>query len=252
MAGLDLDEARAERIVPRSTSREIRLQQYFMGKGVGAEAASELAGLSGIYRHARGDRTVASGPFMEIVASGIVTDGRRLWGAEWWLGDLDVFREPMRGRLSRSRYEFVSPGRTIRIPREVMRSWAMRDLSVQRLLHQVLTDRFDILDGVYGLDHRTPLSRLAQLLLYLSFRSPDLVKLRLIPGRDDVLYGPTQRHLADALGVSLATVEKGMSQLRKNHILASSGKGRANRAYTIINLDLLTIVANGGTMPPLE
>jgi hypothetical protein len=41
---------------------------------------------------------VANGPFMEIVASGIVTDGRRLWGAEWWLGDLDVFREPMRGR----------------------------------------------------------------------------------------------------------------------------------------------------------
>ncbi|MFC8765964.1 helix-turn-helix domain-containing protein [Streptomyces sp. NPDC057193] len=126
-----------------------------------------------------------------------------------------------------------------------MRSWAMRDLSVQRMLHQVLAERYRIHETVYGVDQRSTLARLAQLLRYLAHRRDVLAESRLIPKDEDILHGPTQKELADALGLSLASVEKNMSVLRKNGILASTGKGRANRVYNILRPELLQAVAHG-------
>ncbi|OKJ52720.1 hypothetical protein [Streptomyces sp. CB02261] len=46
-------------------------------------------------------------------------------------------------------------------------------------------------------------------------------------------------------GAQLTSVEKNMSVLRKNGILASTGKGRANRVYNILRPELLQAVAHG-------
>lgn len=229
-------------------NREVRLRQYFMTKGVGTEAAHELGAASELHRHTRGVMTVNHGPFIEIMLAGVVTDrDQRLWGSDWWLGDINMFRESQRS--SRMAYEFVSISRTIRIPREVLRSWAMRDLSVQRMLHEAMAHRFEVLEAVYGLDHRPPPSRVAALLLYLLDRSSSARQAGVIQMPDDVLHGPTQRHMAVALGLSLATVEKCLSLMRKSHVLKPSGRGRAHRSYVILNPELLAAVAQGAALP---
>lgn len=231
---------------PRRSGMEVRLTRYFTLQGVGAEAAAALAAGSFMQINHPGDRMGAR-KYVDIVLSGVVAEDNRLWASGWWLGDLDVFRETPQV-YSRSSTEFLCPTWTIRIARDVLRSWAMRDLSVQRMLHQILVYRFQLHDVVYGLDQRSTLARLARLMDYLAHRSDDLDRARLLPPGHDTLYGPTQKHLADALGLSLASVEKSMSVLRKHGVLASSGKGRANRAYAILMPDLLRAVAHGHTL----
>ncbi|WP_327174924.1 hypothetical protein OG599_06145 [Streptomyces sp. NBC_01335] len=229
-------------IRPRRAGVEVRLTRYFHSKGVGVEAAAALAGSSRLHRHARQSGTLDRNA-IEIVVSGVASEGGRLWGPERWLGDIDLFREF--STVVRLWVDFLCTTRTIRIPRDVLRSWAMRDLSVQRMLNQSLVHQLRIHDMVYGLDARPTASRLAQLIHYLAHQAPDLEEARLLPFAEGRLHGPTQKHLADALGVSLASIEKSMSHLRTIGALASSGKGRANRAYTILDADLLHLVATG-------
>lgn len=240
------DSSDVAELRPRRSGMEVRLTKYFTLQGVGAEAAAALAAGSFIHRNPPGTRMGARG-YVDIVVSGVVAEGERLWAGGWWLGDLEVFRETPHA-YSRWPTEFLCSTWTIRIARDVLRSWAMRDLSVQRMLHQVLTERFHLHDIVYGLDQRPTLARLAQLMYYLAHRPNHLDEARLLPPGRDMLHGPTQKHLADALGLSLASVEKNMSILRKHGILASSGKGRANRAYAILKPDLLQVVAYGRTL----
>ncbi|MFF3843405.1 Crp/Fnr family transcriptional regulator [Streptomyces sp. NPDC001930] len=223
----------------------MRLYRYFGMLGVGGTAATALAVGSFLHLQAAGPlRTSRRAGYVDIVISGVVAEGDRLWGSEWWLGDLDVFRETP-GTAARPRIDVLGPAWILRVDRDVLRSWAMRDLSVQRMLHQVLAERYRILETVYGVDQRTTLARVAQLLQYLARRRDVLDAARLVPKDEDVLHGPTQKHLADALGLSLASVEKCMSVLRKHSVLASTGKGRANRAYNILRPELLQAVAHG-------
>ncbi|MEU7515880.1 helix-turn-helix domain-containing protein [Streptomyces sp. NPDC042898] len=236
---LDSVEVRA----PRSGT-EMRLARYFGMLGVGGTAAAALAAGSFVHLHSPGVLRVSRRPgYVDIVISGVVAEGDRLWGSEWWLGDLDVFRESLAN--STPRIDVLGPAWFLRIDRDVLRSWAMRDLSVQRMLHQVLAERYRILETVYGVDQRSTHARLAQLLQYLARRRDVLDAARLVPKDEDVLQGPTQKHLADALGLSLASVEKCMSVLRKHGVLASTGKGRANRVYNILRPELLQAVAHG-------
>lgn len=229
---------------PRS-GMEVRLTRYFGMLGVGGTAAAALAAGSFVHLHYPGTLRSSRRPgYVDIVISGVVAEGDRLWGSEWWLGDLDVFRD-VPSTTTRSRIHVLGPAWLLRIDRDVLRSWAMRDLSVQRMLHQVLVERYRILETVYGVDQRSTLARLAQLLQYLARRRDVLDAARLVPKDEDVLQGPTQKHLADALGLSLASVEKCMSVLRKHGVLASTGKGRANRAYNILRPELLQAVAHG-------
>ncbi|MFF3735513.1 Crp/Fnr family transcriptional regulator [Streptomyces sp. NPDC002476] len=224
----------------RSGSVGVRLEQYFQSKGVAAEAAAALAGSSTLFRHARETGPVDRNA-VEIILSGVAFDEGRLWGPGRWLGDLDMFS----GSVARSLTEFLCTTWTIRIPRDVLRSRAMRDLSVQRMLTQVLLDHLRVHDVVYGLDFRPTTARLAQLIHHLAHQDPDLVQARILPFMEEPMHGPTHRHLAHALGVSLASIEKSMRHLRKAGALASLGKGRAKRAYTILDPDLLHVVASG-------
>ncbi|MFG3041863.1 Crp/Fnr family transcriptional regulator [Streptomyces sp. NPDC048330] len=232
---------------PRRSRMEVRLVSYFQALGVSVSAATMLASTSHVLAHQPGPLAIRRGAgYVDVIIAGVVADERRrLWASEWWLGDLDVFRETP--ALSRPRYEILSDTWTLRIDREVLRSLAMRDLTVQRMLHHVLTNRLGVHDTVYGVDQRTTLARVAQLLQYLVRRRDVLDSAHLVSRTDDVLQGPTQKDLADALGLSLASVEKSMSLLRKHHVVACTGKGRANRAYRVLRHDLLQAAAHGIT-----
>ncbi|MFJ9810720.1 Crp/Fnr family transcriptional regulator [Streptomyces sp. NPDC101158] len=230
---------------PLRNSVEVRLARYFGIQGVGAEAAAALAAASYLRSNAPGPYRVSTrNPHVDIIVSGVVAERSRLWAGEYWLGDLDVFRDPST-TFYRARAQFLCTTTTVHISREVLRSWALRDLSVQRMLHQVLTSQLRVQDIVYGMDTRTTLARVAQLLDYLAHRPDDFEEVRITQASERILHGPTQKDLADALGLSLASVEKSIGILRKHKILASAGKGRANRAYSILNPDLLESVANG-------
>jgi hypothetical protein len=252
----------------RGTARNslnLRISQFFMERGVGAGPAADLADVSYLhmydevrYHHWRNE-SQGSSSTIEVVVSGVVSaeqhsgvvPAARMWGPGWWLGDLDMFRESGRAR---SEFNFLSPGRTLRIPRDVLRSSAMRHLSVQRMLQNVLAERYDVLNEVYGLDGRPSLSRLAQLIVYLTKQPLGLRDLwptppDRLPGRETALQGPTQGQLAASLGLSQAAVEKCMRLLRKHGVLVASGPGRANRTYTIANVALLDHLASGFPLP---
>ncbi|MFJ8078861.1 Crp/Fnr family transcriptional regulator [Streptomyces sp. NPDC096176] len=229
---------------PRRSSVEVRLSQYFRAKGAGTDAAVALAGGSILHRHSS-DTAMTDRSYLEIIVSGVAAEGGRLWGPERWLGDLDMFRESATKTVMRPHTEFLCTTRTIRISREVLRSWAMRDLTVQRMINQALTYQLRVHDIVYGLDSRPTTARVAQLIHYLSHQAPDLDDARLVPFGAGQLHGPTQKDLALALGISLASVEKSMRYLRDIKVLSSSGSGRANRVYSILDPDMLHSIANG-------
>ncbi|MER5966775.1 hypothetical protein [Streptomyces sp. NPDC002057] len=230
---------------PRRSNVEVRLGRYFGLLGVGAEAAAALAAGSYLHRTPVG-RVRYSGrhSYVDIIMSGVVLEEQRLWAGEYWVGDLDIFREPTQG-YQRTVVDFLSSAWVIRISREVLRSWAVRDLTVQRMLYHVQTGRQDVMNIVYGLDQRSTLARVAQLLDYLGHTPHLLDEVGLLPRGGAVIHGPTQKHLADTLGLSLASVEKSMNLLRKHEILASAGGGRAHRTYRIEKPQLLGAVADG-------
>ncbi|MFF2779500.1 Crp/Fnr family transcriptional regulator [Streptomyces sp. NPDC058052] len=238
---------RAVTVRPRRSRMEVRLVSYFQALGVNVSSATMLASTSHVLAHQPGPLATRRGAgYVDVIIAGVVADERRrLWASEWWLGDLDVFRETP--AAARPRYEVLSDTWTLRIDREVLRSLAMRDLTVQRMLHHVLTNRLGVHDTVYGVDQRSTLARVAQLLQYLVRRRDVLDSVHLVSRTDDVLQGPTQKDLADALGLSLASVEKSMSLLRKHGVVACTGKGRANRAYRVLRHDLLQAAAHGIT-----
>ncbi|MDW4903585.1 Crp/Fnr family transcriptional regulator [Streptomyces californicus] len=230
---------------PRRSAVEVRIARYFGLLGVGAEAAAALAAGSFLHRTPAGRfRFTSRHSYVDIIVDGVVFEADRIWAGEHWVGELDVFRETPQP-FARTWVDYLCTTVTIRISREVLRSWAVRDLTVQRMLFQVLTDRQGVMNIVYGLDHRSTLARVAQLLDYLAHTPAFLEKVGLGFRGGATLHGPTQKHLADALGLSLTSVEKSMNLLRKHEILASVGGGRAHRTYSIKQPQLLEAVAQG-------
>ncbi|MGO4636371.1 Crp/Fnr family transcriptional regulator [Streptomyces sp. 2RAF24] len=226
-----------------------RMIRYFQQQGVNGTAAAALA--DGSYLHMAKPGFLKNprrgSGYIDVITSGVVSDGVRLWAGGTWIGDLDVFRDAP-ATVTHPQIETLCETTVLRIDRDVLRSWAMRDLSVQRMIYYVLNERLGVQEMVYGLDHRPTLARVAELIHYLARR---LQAFRAAPpgaprGEEDmVVQGPTQKDLADALGLSLASVEKSIGILRTHQVIASSGKGRANRSYTILDLDLLMAVGVG-------
>ncbi|WP_164286932.1 hypothetical protein [Streptomyces rochei] len=235
-------------VEPR-TSRTLQvLHHYFMTQGLTSEVAGELAELSRLQRHPRTAEPVLLGPrYIEFVMCGTILVNGRIWGGNYVLGNLDIFTEvPSIGK--RERVQFLAETRTIRIPREALRSRAVRDLSVVRMIHQRLMGYVTEFEWLYGTSPLAPVCRVARLLHYLSFqqeRGAEILTGVLDP---NIVQGPSQRDFSEALGLGLATVEKSVRALRVHHVLGSSTGTRTNRAYKINDHGLLRQIAAGATL----
>jgi CRP-like cAMP-binding protein len=107
--------------------------------------------------------------------------------------------------------------------------------------------RLHAAETVYGASRLSPLSRVAKLLLFLSdyvgyydTRRRNGERIVTI-ARDGLVEGPTQADLADALGLSRASVEKAMAALRDRKVLRQPhpGEHRTNRRYVITDREKL-------------
>ncbi|WP_435253522.1 hypothetical protein [Streptomyces tendae] len=125
---------------------------------------------------------------------------------------------------------------------------------VFRALAQASMMRLSTAENVYGTDRRSPVARVAALLHYLG-NSPDVVVERINHEttsirflRDGVVDGPAQVDIADALGISRASVEKALALLRDRGVLykVRRGEARTNRRYLIKEDRLLASIAYGG------
>ncbi|MFD9006993.1 Crp/Fnr family transcriptional regulator [Streptomyces sp. NPDC059582] len=111
--------------------------------------------------------------------------------------------------------------------------------------------RLHAAETVYGTRRQVrPATRVAALLLHLTEdwrRYQSGGKWRPIDsGVHDYVEGPTQVDIADALGISLSSVENALADLRREGALAkaSSGPGRTNRLYRITDPAVLKEVAS--------
>ncbi|MFJ8469930.1 Crp/Fnr family transcriptional regulator [Streptomyces swartbergensis] len=107
--------------------------------------------------------------------------------------------------------------------------------------------RLHAAETVYGASRLSPLSRVAKLLLFLSHYSGYYDTHRrdgqrvVAIARDGLVEGPTQADIADALGLSRASVEKTIAVLRGRGVLRQpqSGEHRTNRRYVIMDREKL-------------
>ncbi|MGW0188107.1 helix-turn-helix domain-containing protein [Streptomyces sp. NPDC003362] len=89
--------------------------------------------------------------------------------------------------------------------------------------------RLRTMEGVYGLSRRMAEAKVASLLLYLCDSNTSPAAPR------EVVEGPSQSDIADALGLSRAAVENALAELRMQGALKRQEPGarRTNRRYEI-------------------
>ncbi|MFM9625116.1 helix-turn-helix domain-containing protein [Streptomyces turgidiscabies] len=110
--------------------------------------------------------------------------------------------------------------------------------------------RSQITDRVYGANRLRPEARVARLLLHLAVNTEPIYRKKETGGRTvvgiasgGIVQGPTQRDLADALALGLATVEKVLSRFRDDGILDAGQASRVNRRYWITDREQLETIA---------
>ncbi|MDI3101854.1 hypothetical protein QJ054_32950 [Streptomyces sp. AN-3] len=125
---------------------------------------------------------------------------------------------------------------------------------VFRALAQMGMARLNVTEYVYGADRRPPVARVAGLLGYLGHQ-PEAIVVRgsqqvtyVKYVRDGLIAGPAQVDLADALGISRASVEKALAVLRDRGVLykVEPGEARTNRRYRIKDPLALASIAHVG------
>ncbi|MEU5583455.1 helix-turn-helix domain-containing protein [Streptomyces huasconensis] len=247
-AGYDMPGVSVE---PRSHRAMRVLQYYYLQQGLGHDVADELARFSQLYRH---QRSTESEPLnahhIEFVLFGTVLVNGRIWGGNYVLGNLDLFTDvPSVNRLEQ--VQFLSATRTVRIPRKALRSIAVRNLPVVRMVHQRLMTYVLEFEDIYGTDVCKPIHRVARLLFHLAYQQG--LGAEILSGALDpnIVTGPTQRDFANALGLGVSTVEKALKELREHKILADTSHGRMNRTYRILDAVQLRAVGLGATLPDL-
>ncbi|MFF4145955.1 Crp/Fnr family transcriptional regulator [Streptomyces sp. NPDC001698] len=113
--------------------------------------------------------------------------------------------------------------------------------------------RYHMTESLYGVSRRSPSSRVANLLLYLSLNNTtvrardEIGQLVVQHAPGGLVEGPTQADLADALALGRATVEKVLARLRDHGVLMKRlpGHHRTNRFYVIEDRDTLMEIARG-------
>ncbi|WP_055527492.1 Crp/Fnr family transcriptional regulator [Streptomyces alboniger] len=241
--------AGAGTVEPRSARALRVLQYYYLQQGLNHEVADELARFSMLYRHQRSaEPEPLNSHHVEFVLFGTVLVNGRIWGGNYLLGNLDLFTDvPSVNRLEQ--VQFLSATRTVRIPRKALRSVAVRNLSVVRMVHQRLMTYVLEFEDLYGTDACKPIHRVARLLFHLMYQQG--LGAKILSGALDphVVTGPTQRDFANALGLGVSTVEKSLKELREHEILADTSNGRMNRTYRILDPAELRAIGLGATLP---
>ncbi|APU38703.1 Crp/Fnr family transcriptional regulator [Streptomyces sp. NPDC056254] len=105
---------------------------------------------------------------------------------------------------------------TISVPMDRMRAMAETAPALMKAIGISVTDRIEATERIYNRHNLKAVKRLAGLLGHLVMHCA-------VPGRkyDFRLEGPSQSDLADALGLSIASVESAMKVLRKADIVIS-------------------------------
>ncbi len=236
-------------VEPRTARAQRVLQHYYLQQGLPHDVADEVARFSTLYRHQRSAEPEPLNPqYIEFVLFGTVLVNGRIWGGNYVLGNLDLFTDvPSVSRLEQ--VQFLSAARTVRIPRGALRSIAVRNLPVVRMIHQRLMTYVLEVEDIYGTDACKPLHRVARLLSHLAYQQD--LGAEILSGALDpnTVTGPTQRDFANALGLGVSTVEKSLKELREHKILADSSSGRTNRTYRILDPAKLRAVGLGASLP---
>ncbi|WP_055495734.1 Crp/Fnr family transcriptional regulator [Streptomyces sp. TP-A0356] len=183
----------------------------------------------------------------------------RLWRGGAVFGDDDVVRSALRAdaKLYRNSYlTFLSETRTLLIPKDKLRSLAMAEPTTALMLARIGMERAQVVERLYTSNRKSSASRVAALLDYLAGESTVMRaqtvenedrQLVVKPMRNAVVDGPTQTDISEALTLGRATVERAITQLRKEGALLHFPKGaRTYRVYEIGDRDLLQEIARGG------
>ncbi|AVZ74022.1 Crp/Fnr family transcriptional regulator [Streptomyces lunaelactis] len=200
----------------------IRLNAVFERNSFLRELSSELR--SGFREVAHGSReyrrqTELRGPnggtAVHIVLRGCVAERTRIgssstvriFGAGSVLGCMEVFDE----RIPAPTAICLNDTWTLSMPLDRMRALAETNTSLMKAIGISVTDRIEATERIYNRHSLKPEQRLAGLLAHLVMHCA-------VPGKtyDFMVEGPAQTDLADALALSIGSVEAAMATLRKS------------------------------------
>ncbi|MFD3717017.1 Crp/Fnr family transcriptional regulator [Streptomyces sp. NPDC058674] len=136
----------------------------------------------------------------------------RILGAGAVLGCMEFFDEKMATPTAIC----LNDTWTIRMPMERMRTMAETAPALMKAIGISVTDRIEATERIYNRHNLKAVERLAGLLGHLVMHCA-------VPGKkfDFRLEGPSQSELAEALGLSIASVESAMKVLRNAEIVIS-------------------------------
>ncbi|MFI6494347.1 Crp/Fnr family transcriptional regulator [Streptomyces sp. NPDC050564] len=227
----------------------------------------ELASVARYRVHPRGTSTLirrTSGHVLFLIdgcALEETTDSQtvRLWRSGAVFGEQPIVHgfSPGSSRTNETRYlNFLSESRCLLIPRDKLRTLALSDPMTMLMISRIGMDRTNVIERLYTVTRKAPVSRVATLLDYLAGETtvmrPKTVEneekqLVVKPMRNAIVEGPTQNDISEALTLGRATVERALGELRREGALLRFRKGeRTNRVYEIADRDLLQQIARGG------
>ncbi|GAA1141619.1 Crp/Fnr family transcriptional regulator [Streptomyces javensis] len=175
----------------------------------------------------------------------------RLWRSDTMFGEWTASK---RGFYGANGILLSTAGTGLSIPVMDVRQLAREHPDLLTALAAMGAERYHLTESLYGVSRRSPTSRVANLLLYLSAGTTNAIYhvrdergqmvVQHAPG--GLVEGPTQADLADALALGRATVEKILATLRERKALMKSMPGgRTNRFYEIEDRDALMEIARG-------
>ncbi|MFI2351040.1 Crp/Fnr family transcriptional regulator [Streptomyces sp. NPDC019443] len=172
--------------------------------------------------HRRGDelRGVGIGTAVHVVLSGCVLERTqfgpsstaRFLGAGAVLGCSEIFDE----RAPLPTATCLNKTWTLAVPIERMRAMAESNPGLMKAIGSSVTDRIEATERIYNRHALKPEQRLCGLLGHLLMHCA-------VPGRsyDFMVKGPSQTDLADALSLSIGSVEAAVKSLRKREIVVT-------------------------------
>ncbi|MFV0130396.1 Crp/Fnr family transcriptional regulator [Streptomyces sp. HMX112] len=166
-------------------------------------------------------RGVGVGSMVHIVLRGCVAERTpfgnsatvRLMGAGAVLGDAEIFDErapaPTATCLNNNTW-------TLAVPLDRMRLLADASTPLLKALGSSVTNRMEAAERIYNRHALRPEQRLCGLLAHLLMHCA-------VPGKkyDFMVEGPSQADLADALSLSIGSVEAGLASLRQNNTVVT-------------------------------